>query len=363
MNGATNPLTTLERLKQKAQHLPLITADMPGVGGVIKATPEHFEVEEILPYAPCGEGEHVFVTLRRRAWNTADVAGALAERFGLKSMDVGWGGRKDKQAVATQTFSLPVPQTRPLPEIEAGLGALPFEIIGVQRHRNKLKIGHVAGNRFRIVISNVALPDMEKAAAIAAALRERGVPNFYGEQRFGIRMANLDRAIALLQRPKPARGKKDAFLVSVLQSALFNVWLAERMQRAQFHTIIKGDVAKKTDTGGLFVVDDVTEAGARLASNAIVYTGPIFGYKMMPAADPAALFETQVMSAFGLDRDLFKRLRAPGSRRRALLRIDDLRIAPVAEGVRLAFTLPAGAYATVVTREFTRPLQINPETR
>lgn len=351
----------LERLAEEMQALPLITAHLPGIGGVIKAAPDHFEVEEILPYAPCGEGEHLFVILRRQGWNTADVAAALAGCVGVRPPDVGWGGRKDKHALSTQTFSLPMPLSRNDAEVRDGLTDLPFEIIAMRRHRHKLKTGHVAANRFRIVISQVDSGRLTTAVDIAAALRDQGVPNFYGEQRFGIRMANLERALALVQRRKPARGRKDVFLVSALQGALFNLWLAQRMQRDHFHTILKGDVVQKTDTGGLFVVEDVEEATARFERHAIVYTGPIFGHKMKPAGEPAASLESAVTDAFGWTPELWKRLRAPGSRRQALLRIDDLAVEPAAQGLRLTFTLPAGAYATVITREFTR-LASGPDT-
>jgi tRNA pseudouridine13 synthase len=353
MNQAIDP-AGLENLKETLRRLPCITADLPGAGGFIKAIPEHFSVEELLPYAPCGEGDHVFVSLRRKGWNTADVAAALAEAFNQKTMDVGWAGRKDKQAVTTQTFSLPISERTPLPEIEKVLETVPFEILDVRRHRNKLKTGHVAGNRFGIVISQVSHQEMPKAQAIADALRARGLPNFYGEQRFGFSMGNLDRAMALLHRHKPVRGNQETFLVSALQGALFNVWLVERMARGQYHTILQGDVVRKTDTGGVFVVDDAIEAAERFERRAIVYTGPIFGHKMMPAAEPAAAFETAVAGAFGLDRDLLKKLRAPGSRRQALLYIEDLTLEPDPEGLRLTFSLPSGAYATEVTREFTR---------
>jgi tRNA pseudouridine13 synthase len=353
MNQAIDP-AGLENLKETMRRLPCITAELPGVGGVIKTVPEHFSVEEILPYAPCGEGDHVFVSLRRKGWNTADVAAALAGAFNLETVDLGWAGRKDRHAVTTQTFSLPISERTPLPEVEKVLEAVPFEILGVRRHRNKLKTGHVAGNHFSIVISQVSHQDMPKARAIADALRARGLPNFFGEQRFGFSMGNLDRAMALLHRRKPVRGNQETFLVSALQGALFNVWLAERMARGQYHTILQGDVVRKTDTGGMFVVDDAAEAAERFARRAIVYTGPIFGHKMMMAAEPAATFETSVASAFGLDHDMLKRLRAPGSRRQALLFIEDFKLESDPAGFRLTFTLPSGAYATEVTREFTR---------
>ncbi len=339
--------------KPVLSHAPFITATLPGVGGVIKAVPEHFQVEEVLPYSPCGEGEHVFVTVRRAGWNTADAATALGDLFSVRGPDVGWGGRKDKNAVTTQTFSLRLPVGVPLKEVETRIDALPFEIIRLDRHRNKLKIGHVAANRFRIVLSRVEPNTVKRAETIAAALKRSGVPNYYGEQRFGAAYGNLDRAVALLKRGK-AHGKKDAFMVSVLQSALYNCWLIERIQRGQFNTLLQGDVARKTDTGGLFIAEDLAEATLRFEARRISYTGPIYGHKMMAAAGPAADYENRVLQRFGLDRAIFKPLRAPGSRRPAILNMDDLAIAPAAEGLLFTFTLPSGAYATTVLREFTK---------
>ena len=333
---------------------PLITGHLPGIGGAIKAIPEHFQVEEILPYAPCGHGEHVFVKLRRAGWNTADVGAALGEIFERKGADIGWGGRKDKNAVTIQTFSLRLPVDLPLTAVETRLRSLPFDIIELQRHGNKLKTGHVASNRFRIVVSGPEPQADMRAAAIAAVLKSSGVPNYYGAQRFGHQFRNLDRAAALVRRGK-AHGKKEAFTVSVLQSALFNCWLIERIRRGQFKTLLQGDVARKTDTGGLFVVDDLQEALQRFEAGRIIYTGPIYGHKMMPAAGPAGDYEKELLDRFGLAPAVFKPLRAPGSRRAAVIHLHDLSVQTVRQGLEFTFTLPAGAYATTVLREFSRP--------
>ncbi len=355
MNTSENKDLRAETLKHAIARPPCVCADLPGIGGAIKAAPEHFEVEEILPYAACGEGEHVFVTLRRRLWNTADVAAELARCFGLKTMDVGWGGRKDKQAVTTQTFSLLLPVGMSLDEVTARLRDLPFELLDLGRHRNKIKTGHVAANRFRILLTEVPAAALAPARAIAGVLRQRGLPNFYGEQRFGFQMANIDRAFQLLSRRRPVRGKQDELLVSALQSGLFNQWLAERMTGGEYHCLRLGDVAQKTDTGGLFVVQDLAEASVRFAQGAITYTGPIFGSKMMAAANVAGEREAALLAAYALTGDDFKRLKAPGSRRRAILTLDDLQVQPEEQGLRFSFTLPPGAYATTVLREFMRP--------
>lgn len=334
--------------------MPYMSAALPGVGGMIKAAPEHFEVHELLPYAPGGEGEHLFVTLRRAGWNTADVARALGEQLHVRTSDIGWGGRKDKQAVTTQTFSLLLPLSVTLSRVRAQLQDLPFEIIELKRHRNKIKTGHVAGNRFKILLSGVAANAATRAQAIAECLQQKGIPNFYGEQRFGMGQHNIDRAFTLLEGKKAPRGKKSALMVSALQSALFNLWLKDRIGRGAFNRIMAGDVAQKTDTGGLFIVTDIQEAQKRLQQRAIVYTGPIFGFKMMGAGARAAQYESELLKAWGLDLQRFKPLKAPGSRRAAILWPEDLKIENHDQGLQFCFTLPSGAYATTVMREFMR---------
>lgn len=345
----------LHTLKTAMQALPYTVRELPGVGGAIKAEPEHFQVEEILPYAPCGEGEHCYITLRRKLWNTADVAAALGKCFRLKSADIGWGGRKDKQAVTIQTFSLLMPLNMSLEEVRSRLSELPFEILAIERHRNKIKTGHVAGNRFRILVTGTIPDGLDRARAIAAVLKQRGVPNFFGEQRFGIDMANLNRAMKMAAGQQPVRSKRDDLMVSALQSALFNIWLTRRMARGQAGEIISGDVAQKTDTGGMFVVEDLADAQDRFAQGAIAYTGPIFGFKMKAAETLAAEYEQEILNDFDLHTEVFKRLKAPGSRRTALLNLDDLAIEPDEAGLWFSFTLPTGAYATTVMREFLRP--------
>jgi tRNA pseudouridine13 synthase len=340
-------------LKDAMSNLPFVSGHLPGIGGVIKAAPEHFEVEEILSYEPCGEGEHVFVKLRRKGWNTADVGRALGEPLGIAGRDIGWAGRKDKNAVTTQTISLRLPVAMRLKDVETAIQGLPFDILSLQRHRNKLKMGHAAANRFRIVLSQSEAGALNQAKAIAAEISRIGLPNYYGTQRFGTDMRNMDRAAAVLKRGK-AYGKQHQFLISALQSALFNIWLKQRFERGEFNTIVLGDLAKKTDTGGMFVVEDLHEALQRFHARQIGYTGPIYGHKMRPAGHLAAEHEKRLLDAFDLETGMFKPLRAPGSRRVALIFLNNVTIDSVDEGLQFLFSLPSGAYATTVLREFTR---------
>jgi len=333
--------------------LPFAADPLPGIGGAIKATPGHFVVEEILPYAACGEGEHVYVTFRRAGWNTADAARIMQKHLGLAPSDVGWGGRKDKTAVVVQTISFRCGVNHPLAAVEKALADLPFEILAIDRHRNKIKTGHVTANRFTIVISNPGPDTLPRALAIADRLKQTGVPNFYGPQRFGYRLQNIHRGFALFSAVK--KGRKDTFMVSVVQSALFNIWLKQRIQTGDYRRLLAGDIVKKTDTGGMFTVEDLTIDAQRFTAGEIVYTGPIYGFKMKPAMDAAGEKEAALFRQFSLAPEDFRQLRAPGSRREAILNLTDLTLAEVDEGLHLTFTLPSGAYATTVLREFTRP--------
>lgn len=332
--------------------LPLAADGLPGIGGAIKTIPEHFVVEEVLPYAACGEGEHVYVTFRRSGWNTADAARVMRKRLGLASADVGWGGRKDKTAVAVQTLSFRCGLNRPLAEVEKALAGLPFEVLAIDRHLNKIKTGHVAANRFTVVVSGPEPDALLRATAIADQLKQTGVPNFYGPQRFGHELRNVRRGFALISANN--KGPKNSFMVSVVQSALFNIWLKQRMAAGDYRRLLAGDIVKKADTGGMFTVEDLSTDARRFAAGEIVYTGPICGFKMKSASDAAGEREKALLGQFGLALEDFRRFRAPGSRREAILNPTDLAIAEVEDGLRLTFTLPSGAYATTVLREFTR---------
>lgn len=332
--------------------LPFVSDPLPGIGGTIKAVPEHFVVEEKLPYAASGEGEHVYVTFRRCGWNTTDAATVIQKRLNLASSDVGWGGRKDKTAVAVQTFSLRCGVTYPFTEVEKAFSDLPFELLAIERHRNKIKTGHVAANRFTVIVSRPGPDARSRCLAIADRLKQSGVPNFYGPQRFGHRMQNIQRGFSLFSSKK--KGRKDAFMVSVVQSALFNIWLKQRMRSGNFAKILAGDIAKKTDTGGMFVVENPDVESPRLNAGEIIYTGPMVGFKMKPAMHAAGAREVALFDHFGLTPERFRRFRAPGARREAILNPADLEIGEVAEGLRFSFTLPSGAYATTVLREFTK---------
>ncbi len=318
---------------------------------MFKSSPADFEVVERPLYELSGEGEHLYLTLRREGHTTFQVQRDLADLFGLDPVAVGYAGLKDKWARCTQTFSLAL-RDAPLSEVKERVEAeLGFEILGAQRHGNKLRTGHLLGNRFSLWIRGAGEGARQRAEAVLARLGEPGLPNYYGEQRFGRGGDNAatGRAFLLGERRLPPRHRK--LMLSALQSQLFNDWLASRICDGLFDQILLGDLAKKEDTGGLFLVEDLESERARFAAGEIGYTGPMWGSKMKGAEGPARERELAALAAARLELDDFARVRMPGSRRRAFLRLGPVEMTEAQDDLRLDFDLPKGSYATTLLAE------------
>lgn len=328
--------------------LPYISSDLPGLGGRIKDSAEDFRVEELPLYEPSGDGPHIYLTLRRSGLTTRQVAEELARRFGVSTGAVGYAGLKDKEAVTTQTFSLESNLDPKIVEVKAGGD---WEILAISRHRNKLKVGHLLGNRFVIVLRE---PEggLNQALTIAERLRVAGVPNYFGPQRFGQAGDNAANGLKLLKAGRrPGRDWHDKFLLSALQSLIYNYYLALRLKRGLFETVLTGDICKKYATGGLFVSEDGSLETERLRAGELSHAGPIFGAKMKAAVGPAAELEAGALADLCLTPVEAGRA-GTGDRRLNRLLIPDLTVAEVEGGLVFSFTLPKGAYATSVMREF-----------
>jgi tRNA pseudouridine13 synthase len=329
--------------------LPYVTDAKLAIGGRIKREPSHFIVEEIPLYEPCGTGEHVYLRCRREGRTTLDVIDALARCFGIRARDIGYAGLKDKQARATQTFSLPLAGVAPDDTAERARSALGIEVLSARRHANKLRRGHSIGNRFHVLIEDVSENALAAARAIAREIGVRGLPNFYGPQRFGADAKNAERGRRLLHAPRS--DARSRLMLSALQSHLFNAWLAERVRIGRFDVVSPGDVGKRVDNGALFDVVDEEAENARMQKHEITYTGPMYGARMRPAHGAAGELEGEILRRHEIDVAEFARAGLDGSRRAARIFVDDLEIAGEASCVHARFSLPKGAYATVLLRE------------
>jgi tRNA pseudouridine13 synthase len=269
---------------------------------------------------------------------------------------------KDKDAVTTQWLSFPVTKD-PDPATLDGPG---LRILEVSRHQNKLRTGHVRANVFSLVVRG---GDAARARATAAALGARGLPNFFGPQRFGTEGKNAEIGRALLlgpDGPEVRRAARDRFLrrlsLSAYQALLFNRWLAARMADGLFAAALRGDVMKKLDTGGLFDCADPAVDGPRVEAFEISPAGPMFGHKLRAATADALVREEALLAAEGITLADFARGggEAEGTRRAARLRVD-VTVEDLPEGYRTRFELPKGSYATVVLGELVKGEAAVPE--
>ncbi|HYV44438.1 MAG TPA: tRNA pseudouridine(13) synthase TruD [Myxococcaceae bacterium] len=324
---------------------------MTGLGGRIKETPEDFEVEEIPAYLPSGQGGHLYLWVEKRGVGTEPLARRLAEALGVDPGDVGWAGLKDHQAVARQFFSVPASAE---PKV-AGLQLEGVKVLSAVRHGNKLRPGHLRGNRFRIRVRDASDPDA--AEARLRALSEQGVPNFYGEQRFGAdaRNAELGRRLLLgerLERP-PSRFQRKLYL-SAFQSELFNRALQARIAQGTFARALEGDVMRKEDSGGLFVCQSPQDDQPRVDRFEISPAGPLFGPKLPPASGAVHQAEEALLAASGVSMEQLRsrgRGEAEGARRAYRIRLGEPSLQREGADLLVNFTLPKGSYATVVLQE------------
>jgi len=339
--------------------LPYLTNDLPGVGGVIKKHPADFVVSEIPLYPPSGEGTHVYVRIEKQGITTDQAVHRLARALGRQRRDVGYAGLKDAHAITRQTLSIEHVD----PNAVAELSIDGMRVLAVSRHTNKLRLGHLAANYFAIRIRDVNIDDVsvERAQAVLAVLKRRGVPNYFGPQRFGNRGTNAAVGLAVIRgdfvaavklildepdsnedvaiaeakalatqgefaesnRRWPhwcktqqrichslARGgdAKRAWMtvdhamrrlyISAAQSFIFNRVLAKRI--ASVDQVMTGDVAMLHRNGACFSIEDAAAEQPRADQFEISPTGPIIGRRMTQPTGQPAQIERDAITTLGL---------------------------------------------------------------
>ncbi|HSE12418.1 MAG TPA: tRNA pseudouridine(13) synthase TruD [Rudaea sp.] len=321
----------------------------PPLRGVMRATPGDFFVDEDLGFEPDGVGEHAFVRVEKRGANTEWVARQLARHAGVGPNAVSYAGMKDRHAVTRQTFSIHLPG-RPDPDWNA-LRHDEFRVLDCRRHSRKLKRGAHKANAFRIVLRDVE-GDRAAAGEGLGRIAAGGVPNYFGEQRFGRSGGNLERARAMFQGRRMQRHEQ-GLLLSAARSHLFNRVLAERVQAGNWNQALDGEVWMLAGSHSIFGPEPHTaELAERMNRGDIDPTGPLWGAGELRSAGAVAAIERDIA---GRDPDLVRGLEASGlrqERRTLVLRPRDLVVVwPSESALELRFSLNKGLYATVLIRE------------
>lgn len=315
----------------------------------LRVAPEDFIVEEILGYDTDGVGEHALLWVEKRGANTDWVARELARFAEVPPVNVGYAGLKDRHAVTRQAFSVQLPG-RPDPDWSTFPHA-EVKVLAATRHGRKLKRGALRGNRFVLTLREVQ-GEREAAERVLQQIAARGVPNYFGEQRFGREGGNLAQARAMFAGRRMDRDKR-SILLSAARSQIFNSVLAVRVEQGTWDTALPGEIWSLAGSRSWFGPEpfDAALAG-RLAQGDIHPSGPLWGEGEPPSADVVGALERQVAAQYADLAEGLVKARMEQERRALRLMPRDLRWRWLDDAtLELAFELPAGAYATVVVRE------------
>jgi tRNA pseudouridine13 synthase len=322
----------------------------PQTTGDLRSCESDFKVFEQLPFSPCGEGEHLLIHIRKTGLNTVFVAKQLAKYFAVKENLVTYAGLKDRFAITEQWFGVHVPGKQQYDLSTLSIDGL--EVLTYARHNKKLRIGALSGNRFEITLRNVS--DINEVIRRWHAVNEYGVPNYFGEQRFGIDGGNIERAAALFSGQKVKDKKKRGIYLSAARSLLFNHIVSQRISGNVFDKIQTGDVLMLAGTQSVFpleTIDDVIEQ--RFIEKDVDITAPLWGAgQLMTLEEPLKLEESisekhtdfcEGLATFGLKQE----------RRRIRLSLENGAIESKESDntIILKFTLAAGCFATTILRE------------
>lgn len=325
----------------------------PESTGLLRSEMSDFKVFEKLPFLPCGEGEHLFIHVKKTGANTLFVARELAKYFQVKEQLVSYAGLKDRFAVTEQWFGIHVPGKQ-----EYCLDDLIIEgveVLSYKRHNKKLRTGALLGNKFEITLREVT--SIKALTERWQKIVEQGVPNYFGEQRFGIEGGNMERALSLFSGQKVKDKKKRGIYLSTARSHVFNSVVNERIKQSNFDNVAVGDVLMLAGTQSVFKVEELDDAiKQRLIEKDVDITAPMWGAgELMTTGEPRLLEESiaennqefcQGLPRFGLKQE----------RRRIRINVSDTDLELLAENegnnsVRVSFFLPAGCYATTILRE------------
>jgi tRNA pseudouridine13 synthase len=323
----------------------------PAATGLIRAVPEDFRVDEDLGFSPDGVGEHVFLQIQKKDLNTDWVAQRLAKLAGVKRVDVGFCGLKDRYAETTQWFSLYLPGKEE-PDWSA-IESANLKCVSHTRHSRKLRRGSHRANHFILLVRNVT-GDLSELESRLSLISGQGVPNYFGAQRFGRQDANLHQALAMFNGSLKVKAKqKRSLYLSAARSYLFNQVLSQRVAMGNWNEALPGDVMMLNGTNSFFATGQVDEEiKKRLHQFDIHPSGPLWGQGELHTSVEARALEWSVLEEFADFRAGLERAGLKQQRRALRLLVHDMQWEFLTGNMlQLQFRLESGAYATSVLRE------------
>lgn len=323
----------------------------PRSSGELKAVPEDFIVKEDLGFELDGEGEHVMVRVEKIGCNTLFVAEQLAKFAKISARAVSYAGLKDRHAVTEQWFCLQMPGKETpdfsLWQLEG------CRVIATTRQKRKLRIGALKGNQFELIIRNINDSDDFESRLQQIALQ--GVPNYFGEQRFGRDGQNLIQALRWANNEIAVRERnKRSFYLSAARSAMFNHVASERIANQMTQKVLLGDALQLTGRGSWFVAnsDELATLEPRVLSSELSITAPLPGDGDLGSKDDALEFETRSLESYGAFMELMKSERVSPARRAIIVKPQNLQWQWIDKTtLKLQFFLTSGSFATSVVRE------------
>ncbi len=330
----------------------------PTASAKLKETAEDFQVYEQLGYELSGQGEHLMLRIRKRGENTAFVANELAKACQVKSKDVSWAGLKDRHAVTEQWFSVHLPKGDE-PDLSAFLAQYPhIEVIEKTRHNKKLRPGDLQGNHFVVTLSDVS--DVEEVVNRLTAIAERGVPNYFGAQRFGQQGNNLDEARRWGRDNVRTRNQnKRSLYLSTARSWIFNHIVSARINNNVFDDVVVGDLLLENGRPSEPVSEqDLTAAKQKVINGDAQVSAALAGDNALPTTAQALILEQPHLDAEPDLMALIRGNRMRHERRAIALKPEQFSWQVDGSRITLNFSLPSGCYATSITRELINEIEV-----
>lgn len=323
----------------------------PVSSGKIKVNPEDFVVEEQLSFELDNQGEHVYVFVEKSELNTDEVARRIARQAGVKSVDIGYAGLKDRNAVTRQWFSVryPVNSELDLSPVESDR----LKVVEQCRNSRKLRRGAITGNRFKLVVRDIGgAPDLLDDRL--RVLRDFGFPNYFGEQRFGHHGDNIKQVFEMFEGKRRVNQRHlRSLLISSARSFLFNQLLAARIQNRTWNHAIHGDLMQLDGTNRFFKLEQIDQVILERVHTLDIHpTGVMWGSPPALVEKTAYYLELNALSSFPELMEGLERAGLKQERRALRVRVKEMDWAFIdQQTLELSFMLPPGAYATVLLRE------------